>query len=276
MRIGIFDSGVGGLTVLSELLKALPNCEFVYLGDTARTPYGNKGPSTIRRYASECVRFLLGFQPSMIVVACNTVSAHALDLVEAESGLPVVGTVDPAVEEVRRFHSRRIGVIGTEATIRSDVYQRAVATIDSQIQIHSKACPLFVPLVEEGLLDAPVTDEAVKLYLSEFKGRIDALILGCTHYPLLERAIRKFIGNDVRLIECSSAIAKFVSSKASVALATSSRQLPLNSVMESSLVTCYATDGIEKFASTAGRFLAKSLKDREISFKLASLEAATN
>jgi glutamate racemase len=207
--IGLFDSGLGGLTVLSELKRRLPAEKFIYLGDTARTPYGSKGHDTIVRYSRECARFLLDRKIKALVVACNTSSAHALSELESHCPCPVIGTIEPAVRyALHASKGRRIGVIGTEATIASEVYQRRIAELAPEARIAAAPCPLFVPLVEQGMVDGEIVDKVIELYLAPLRAeRIDTLILGCTHYPLLLARIAAFMGKEVAIVECSRAIA---------------------------------------------------------------------
>lgn len=199
--IGIFDSGVGGLTVLSALSARLPNESTLYVGDTARVPYGNKGAETITRYAMEICAFLTASNVKCIVIACNTVSALSLDALQSSFSVPIIGVIDPCVKralEVTR--DGNMGIIGTRSTIASHAYQRKLRSCN----VVSAACPLFVPLVEEMLIEHPATDTLIEHYLSPMKkSGIDTLILGCTHYPLLEKPLMKFFGPDVTL--CSSA-----------------------------------------------------------------------
>ena len=213
--IGLFDSGLGGLTVLQELRRALPHERFVYLGDTARTPYGAKSASTIERYSVECARFLLRHNLKFLVVACNTASAVALRQLEEICPCPVIGTIGPAVAAALAVSkTRKIGVIGTRATIASGVYERALQQIGSNngasspIEVSSVPCPLFVPLVEEGITSGEIVDQVIALYLSELRSAgVDTVILGCTHYPLLAPALQRFFGDQVSLVACSEAIA---------------------------------------------------------------------
>lgn len=207
--IGVFDSGLGGLTVLKSCLSAMPHERFVYLGDTARTPYGSKAHDTIRRYGLDCAHYLAGHNIKMLIVACNTVSAHALADIEKEFDCPVIGTVDPAISTAFRVtKNHRYGVIGTEATIAGGVYQRGLAAADPSAQVFAKACPLFVPLVEQGMVSGSIVDQVVELYMAELKAaRVDSIILGCTHYPLLASALRAYLGPDVALVACSDAVA---------------------------------------------------------------------
>ncbi len=185
--IGVFDSGVGGLTVAREIMRQMPNEKIIYFGDTARVPYGSKSQETITRYSEQIVRFLRTFQVKTIVVACNTASAYAMDTLEKHIDIPIIGVIRPgarvAVEVTR---NGRIGVIATEATIASQMYTKYIKELNKDVTIYGKACPLFVPLVEEGLLQDPVTDEIARRYLTELIDiDIDTLILGCTHYPLI-------------------------------------------------------------------------------------------
>lgn len=206
--IGLFDSGLGGLTVLRELKRALPHESFVYLGDTARTPYGSKASETIIRYAKECAHFLLRQEIKLLVVACNTASSLALEILEQECPCPVIGTIEPAVQEASlRGQAKRVGVIGTAATIASQAYQERLKQVLPDAKIFSKACPLFVPLVEEGILNGEIVEKVTELYLKELKeAELDALILGCTHYPLLVDSISKYMGQHVHIIQCSHAV----------------------------------------------------------------------
>lgn len=200
--IGVFDSGVGGLTVAREIMRQIPNEKMVYFGDTARVPYGNKSKETITRYSKQIVRFLQEQEVKAIVVACNTASAYALDEIEKEIDIPIIGVVKPGAKVAAETTSNcRIGVIGTEGTIGSHIYSTYINAIDSRMNVIEKACPLFTPLVEEGLLKDPVTDEIASRYLSELIDcGIDTLILGCTHYPLIRSTIGKIMGEGVTLV----------------------------------------------------------------------------
>lgn len=200
--IGVFDSGVGGLTVAREILRQHPNESIVYFGDTARVPYGSKSKDTIIRYSRQIVNFLKTKQVKAIVVACNTASAFALDTIEKEIELPAIGVVKPGAKvAVSTTQNKRVGIIGTEGTIKSELYTKYINSIDEEITVFGKACPLFVPLVEEGMLHDSVTDEMTERYLSELKKEdIDCLILGCTHYPLLRSTVGKIMGENVNLV----------------------------------------------------------------------------
>ena len=200
--IGVFDSGVGGLTVVREIMRQLPNEKIIYFGDTARVPYGNKSRETVVRFSEQIMRFLKTFRVKTIVVACNTASAYAMDALERDCDVPIIGVVKPGARmaaEVTR--NGRIGVIATEATIGSQIYTKYIQELNRNVTIYGKACPLFVPLVEEGLLEDPVTDEIARRYLTELIDiDIDTLILGCTHYPLIRSTLGKIAGPDVTLV----------------------------------------------------------------------------
>lgn len=200
--IGVFDSGVGGLTVVREIMRQIPNEKIIYFGDTARVPYGNKSQETVTRFSEQIVRFLKTFHVKTIVVACNTASAYAMDALERDCDIPIIGVVKPGARmaaEVTR--NGRIGVIATEATIGSRIYTQYIEELNKNVTIYGKACPLFVPLVEEGLLEDPVTDEIARRYLTELIDiDIDTLILGCTHYPLIRSTLGKIMGPNVTLV----------------------------------------------------------------------------
>lgn len=200
--IGVFDSGVGGLTVAREIMRQIPNEKIIYFGDTARVPYGSKSRETVTRYSEQIVRFLRAFQVKTIVVACNTASAYALDTLERDIDIPIIGVVKPGARTATDVTKNgRIGVIATEATIGSGMYTKYIKELSSDVTIYGKACPLFVPLVEEGLWEDPVTDEIARRYLTELIDiDIDTLILGCTHYPLIRSTLRRIMGERVTLV----------------------------------------------------------------------------
>ena len=201
--IGVFDSGIGGLTVVKALIEDLPSESIVYFGDTARVPYGTKSKSTIVKFSLENVEFLLRFGVKCIVIACNTSSSWALPTLRKYFKVPIVGVIRPgALAAVRRSRNKRIGVIGTTATIHSRAYEAAIHRIDPTISVFSHHCPLFVPLVEEGWLDGSICRDVAQRYLEPLKRqRIDTLILGCTHYPLLSSTIQQVLGPDVALVD---------------------------------------------------------------------------
>jgi glutamate racemase len=201
--IGVFDSGIGGLTVVRSLMARLPHERIVYVGDTARVPYGPKSPDTVRRYADEIGRWLVEEGVKIVVVACNTATAHALRRLQDTLPVPVVGVVEPGARAaVRAAHGAPVGVIGTVGTIASGAYERAIHAIDPDVVVLARACPLFVPLVEEGWLDHPVTRMVAQEYLAPLLADgIGALVLGCTHYPLIAPLLTELAGPSVRLID---------------------------------------------------------------------------
>lgn len=233
--IGVFDSGIGGLTVLKELIKTLPNESFLYLGDTARVPYGTRDKQTITNFSLDLVNYLLGKKVKALVVACNTISATCLEEIKRISPVPVIGVIEPTVEyAVKNTKGKKIGVIGTRATIRSQSYEFRVKKLDSEIKVISQACPLFVPLVEEGLFDSPATRIIAEDYLKIFKEtEVDTLILGCTHYPLLKDLIQEIMG-DVLLVDSAQPTAQI--------LKETLNQKSLQSSNINSSVTVYLTD----------------------------------
>ena len=201
--IGVFDSGIGGLTVVSALRRLLPNESIFYVGDTARVPYGGKSAATVQRYSREIAAILLQENAKTVVVACNTASALALPDLEETLPVTVTGVINPGARAaLAQTRSGHIGVIGTRATINSGAYERALRALDSSVRVTARACPLLVPLIEEGWLESPVTDEIVRQYLAPLlKDGIDTLVLGCTHYPLLRAAIARVAGDKVALVD---------------------------------------------------------------------------
>jgi len=210
--IGIFDSGIGGLTVMREIMATLPHEHLIYLGDTGRYPYGSKSPETVRRYSQENAAFLVDKGIKMLVVACNTSSAFALEVLSEQLDVPVVGVIEPGARAaVQCTRNRKVGVIGTEGTIASGSYTRALKHLDAALEIYTRACPLFVPLAEEGWTDNDVAHKAAALYLTSLKrSGIDTLVLGCTHYPLLAEVIADVMGEKVRLVDSARTTATAV------------------------------------------------------------------
>ena len=208
--IGIFDSGVGGLTVTREIMRQLPGENLIYFGDTARVPYGSKSKETILRYSTQIANFLLTKKVKAIVIACNTASAYALEELQQQLNIPIIGVIWPgAISAAAATKNKNIGIIGTAGTVKSRVYNKYLRKLDPEFTVVSKACPLFVPLVEEGLTEDRVTDDIAKRYLSEFKDyNVDALVLGCTHYPLLRNTIRRTLGESVTLVNPAYETAK--------------------------------------------------------------------
>ncbi|HST31876.1 MAG TPA: glutamate racemase [Chthoniobacterales bacterium] len=210
--IGVFDSGIGGLTVVKALRDLLPNENISYLGDTARVPYGNKSAETVERYSLELADILAAENAKVIVVACNTVSSVSIPKLRASVKVPVVGVIEPGAQAaIATTRNRHVGVIGTRATIRSGAYDNALRALNIHVRVTSQACPLFVPLIEEGLLNDKLTDQTIARYLDPMiAAGIDTLVLGCTHYPLLVPAISRALGEDVKLVDsaqnCATAV----------------------------------------------------------------------
>ena len=208
--IGVFDSGVGGLTVAREIVCQLPNEKIVYFGDTARLPYGSKSPETIIGYARQIKHFLETKDVKAIVIACNTASAHALEALRENSDIPVIGVIHAGAKTAAETtRNGRIGVIGTSGTIESNIYPKTMTALRPDLTIIQKACPLFVPMAEEGLSEAPITEEVAHLYLDDMRcADVDTLVMGCTHYPLLKPTFAKVMGEGVALVNPAYETAK--------------------------------------------------------------------
>jgi glutamate racemase len=262
LPIGIFDSGVGGLTVYRALHEHLPNERFVYLGDTARVPYGTKSLATVERYAVENAQFLAAHGIKMLVVACNTASALALPAIRAALEIEVVGVIGPgaraavATQQAGRLRTQ-VGVIATESTVQSGAYTAAIRKVDPDAEVIERACPLFVSLAEEGWAENEVTRTIAETYLCDLRSKIDTLVLGCTHYPILREVIQQTVGEDVNLIDSGVATALEVKSLlqqkdlARTTLPTGA----LNRQLCDDLDHFYVTDAAERFARVAERFL---------------------
>ncbi|NLC70770.1 MAG: glutamate racemase [Desulfuromonadaceae bacterium] len=250
--IGIFDSGVGGLTVYKEIVR-LPGEELIYLGDTARVPYGNKGADTVVRYALEAANFLLSKQVKLLVVACNTASAVALPFLEERFRVPVIGVIEPGARKAASVtRNGRVGVIGTAATIGSGAYTRAIRACRSDIEIFTQPCPLFVPLVEEGWADHPVARLVAEEYLRPLTERgIDTLVLGCTHYPMLKKVLREVLGEGVQLVDSGAETALTVT--------TILRQMGLFHLSPPGPPRFFVTDSPVQFERVGGAFLGDRL-----------------
>lgn len=248
--IGIFDSGVGGLTVAREIMRQLPGESLVYFGDTARVPYGSKSKNTVCKYSRQIVNFLMTKQVKAIVIACNTASALAVGEIREAVEVPVIDVVEPGAHmAAASTKNKSIGILGTESTIKSGIYEKYLHQLDSEITVVSKACPLFVPLVEEGLLEDRVTEDIVGRYLHEMKEyEIDALVLGCTHYPLLRGVIGREVGEKVKLVNPAYETAK--------SLKELLREQEILAPPESPVkYEYYVSDGVEKFISFADSVL---------------------
>jgi glutamate racemase len=209
--IGIFDSGLGGLTVLDEILKRSPQEDIVYIGDTARVPWGGKKPDTIKHLSFQLTKFLLRHNVERIIVACHTASSVAMDTVRSAAlGISVTGMIEAGVKAaVKSSKSKKIGLVGTKATINSNSWSDAIKSYDHSISVFSKECPLFVPIIEENLINAPFTRDIIEFYLDDIKSReVDTLILACTHYPFIERQIESFLGKNITIINPGKEVAK--------------------------------------------------------------------
>jgi glutamate racemase len=253
--IGIFDSGVGGLTVLHEIRTRLPDTDLIYLGDTARVPYGTKSPETVKRYALQAAEFLVREQVGMLVVACNTASSVALDALHETFQIPVVGVIEPGAEQaIAATGNRRIGVVGTEGTIQSGAYPQALQRLDPQVEVWGRACPLFVPLAEEGWAEHAVAHLCAEEYLAPLMAHdIDTLVLGCTHYPLLKKVLQQVLGAGVRLIDSAEATARKV-----VALRAGNGE---NRSTGTAGVRFFVTDVPNRFCRVGGSFLGADLSN---------------
>jgi len=251
--IGIFDSGVGGLTVLKEVQCILPKEEIIYFGDTARVPYGGKSKSTIDRFSKQIADFLTNLGAKLIIIACNTASSLSFQTLVKHTGIPVIGVIEPgAFKAVMLSESKRIGVIATDSTVASKAYEKAIAKIDSKVKVVSKSCPLFVPLVEEGWTAKQVTYDIVETYLKFFHKKIDTLVLGCTHYTLLKSAIRKSFHQKIKLVDSANETA------------IKARQILRTMTLESTRkrtpkYSFYVSDDPQKFKISGERILKKKL-----------------
>ena len=252
--IGLFDSGIGGLTVLQKLIEMLPTENTVYLGDTARAPYGTKSVETVVRYSFENTEFLIEKGVKLVVVACNTSTALALEALREKLNVPLIGVIEPGVRKALLISkNKKIGVIGTEATIQSGAYTKVLKNHGGNIEVYSRACPLFVPLVEEGWTDNGVASMTVETYLGSLKkSGIDTLILGCTHYPLLKTAIRNFMGSAVQLVDSAQEIAKEVG-------AVLKRQSLARRDGKGNH-SFFVTDAPDRFIKVGGRFLGEKVE----------------
>jgi glutamate racemase len=255
--IGVFDSGVGGLTVFREIRETLPFENIIYLGDTARVPYGSKSQEVVIKYSVQNVEFLLSKNVKSIVVACNTASAASLPyLTEKFPEIKIIGVIDPVVEYIRNHlhRKRNIAVVGTNTAVMSGAYQSALKALNNA-EVISKACPLFVPLVEEGMFEHSITDSVINMYLSDIRDAgIDAIILGCTHYPMLKKSIERYLGDQVSVLDTAYHTA--VSLKK---ILTDINMLRCS--QDKGFNEFYVTDSVESFRKTAELFLNFSIKD---------------
>lgn len=249
--IGVFDSGIGGLTVVKEIRKLLPNESIVYLGDTARVPYGTRSPEIIRKFAVEDANFLLTKGVKCLVVACNTASAYSIDTLRELVDVPVFDVIAPAAKRATELTKvYKVGVIGTRATILSNIYERSVKAINPKTIVEQRSCPLFVPLVEEGEIESSLALVVAEHYLSDWENDIDVLVLGCTHYPLLLNSIYSVMGNSINYINCGVELAKDLSKYLADAKMLSD---------SSPTFQCYVTDLTDRFVTVGEMFLGQSL-----------------
>jgi glutamate racemase len=254
--IGVFDSGIGGLTVLREIVRALPGQSIVFLGDTARVPYGTRGVEVIAGFADELAGFLMQHDVQYLVAACNTISSTCLEQLQQRLPVPVLGVVEPAVSTaVARTKSGKIGVIGTRATVSSGFYESRIKAADPAIEVSSQACPLFVPLAEEGMLDAEATRLIAAGYLAPLRGKgIDTLILGCTHYPLLRSIIEDVMGPGVALVDSAAPTAEELARRLSEGGIASERETPDYDL--------FVTDAPQRVETVARLFFGEDLPGR--------------
>ncbi len=252
--LGVFDSGVGGLTVVRALRHYLPGENIVYLGDMARLPYGNKSPETVVRYTRACVSVLLEHGIKLLVVACNTATAYALPTLERELKVPVIGVLDPGARSAAaRSKTGHIGVIGTRGTIASGVYQSALARLAPRATVLARPCPVFVPLAEEGWTEGPVPRQIAETYLAEFRAaRVDSLLLACTHYPLLMNTIASVMGPDVVVVDSADATAETVADALDRLHLRAASRGPGD-------LTCLVSDSPERFVETGRAFLGETI-----------------
>ncbi len=251
--IGIFDSGFGGLTVMSAISKLMPKEDIIYFGDSAHVPYGSKSKKVVTDFAVKISKFLIKNNVKIIVIACNTASAFSLNTLKKIVNIPVIGVIKPgSVSAINNTKNNKIGVIGTEGTIKSDAYPKQIKKLNKKIQCYSQSCQLFVPLVEEGWLNSEVTNKIIKIYLKDIVAKnIDTLILGCTHYPLLKKSIQKIIGNKIKIVDSATAVADSVKSL-----------LEKNKLIKQKGIGKYkffVSDSPEKFKNLGSKFLGNRI-----------------
>lgn len=256
--IGVFDSGVGGLTVVKELIKKVPNEDIIYFGDTARVPYGTKSPSTVKRFSVENTLFLLKFNVKLLVVACNTSSAIGLPLLQKFFSIPIIGVIKPGAKAaIRSTRNGRVGVIATHTTISSGAYEKEVRHLNSDIKVFGQSCPLFVPLAEEGWVDGEVAKITADKYLTSLKEKkVDTLILGCTHYPLLRPVIQNIMGRSVKLVDSAEETAKEAEDLLEECGLKSDNKKKGN-------LKFYVSDEPDKFSSLGKKFLGRDVDSVE-------------
>ena len=246
--IGVFDSGLGGLTVLKYLLECFPYENFIYLGDLANLPYGNKSKKNIIEYSIKCSQFLESKNVKSIVIACNTASSYAYDIIKKSTNIPVFDVIRPCVNEVVNCKAKKVAVLGTEKTIESNIYYKSIKIKRSDIEVYNKACPLFVPIVEEGLEGTKIAESVIDYYLKDLKTKqVDQLILGCTHYPILIDDLKKYFGKSTSILHSGPVIARKLS-------------LDFEKKHESKAkISYYVTDSPQRFEKYGSKFLSRKI-----------------
>ena len=248
--IGVFDSGLGGLTVLKYLLEYFPNEDFIYLGDLANLPYGNKSEKNIISYSTKCAQFLQSKNVKSIIIACNTASSYAYDIISEFINIPIFDVIKPCVEEILNSKGKRVAILGTEKTIESNIYANSIKKRNQDIKVYNKACPLFVSIVEEGFEGTSIAQSIIDYYLKDIKQKnIDQLVLGCTHYPILIEDFKKYFGDSVSILHSGPIIAKILSS--------SFQDISEEKTLQT--ISYYVTDLPDRFKKYGSKFLSKKI-----------------
>ena len=255
--VGVFDSGLGGLTVLKEISKILSNENIIYFGDTARVPYGSRSKETIRKYTFQAIEFLMTKNVKAIVIACNTATAIALEEAQEVYDIPIIGVIEGGARTAAQVtKNKRVGIIGTQGTINSKAYNKEIAKLDTRIEILDKACPLFVPIVEEGWYNTEIAHLTAKAYLGELiDNGVDSIVLGCTHYPLLKRTIGEVVGQEIRLVNPAKETAKDLKG------ILENKNISRNNELKLPKYEYYVSDIPDKFTEIAKDFLNKEIED---------------
>jgi len=255
-RIGIFDSGLGGLTVLKQLQQKMPQERFIYFGDTAHVPYGNKSTETITKHCIKIINFLTSKNVKLIIVACNTASSAALSFIKSATQIPIIDVITPAIHDISHLPNiQNIGIIGTKTTIKSNEYQKKIKKINKNINVYSQACPLFVPIIEEGLFKHNIAQLTAEMYLKKMKNKIDVLVLGCTHYPIMMQTIKKVINKNIYILDSALSTANYVN-----------RYMEKNKKMSNSKKNpssnlYYVSDKVVRFNEITNLFLQKNIQN---------------
>lgn len=255
-RIGIFDSGLGGLTVLKQLQQKMPQERFIYFGDTAHVPYGNKSVETITKHCIKIINFLNSENVKLIIVACNTASSSALSFIKSATQTPMIDVITPAIYDISHLPNiKNIGIIGTDTTIKSNEYQKKINKINKNINVYSQACPLLVPIIEEGLFKHNIAQLTAEMYLKKMKNKIDALVLGCTHYPIMIQTIKKVINKNIYILDSALSTANYVNRY------MEENKLMNNSKNNSSSNLYYVSDKVVRFNEITNLFLQQNIKN---------------